>query len=227
MIISHKYKFIFLKTRKTAGTSIDIGLSACCGREDVIAPVNAYDEVLKIENGARTAQNYLVPWWHWTAQDYVRLAFRAKPIIYTEHMSAQSVRRRISRKVWNSYFKFCVERNPFDKAISLYYWRTRDQSQRPKFIDFLKDIDHISLSNFHMYSINGAVIVDDIIRYEELDDGLKRVTDRLGMGPLKLLDAKSSFRRDVNKNELMSVEAKRIIGEVCGREIELFDYKCD
>ncbi|MEL6382956.1 MAG: chondroitin 4-O-sulfotransferase, partial [Cyanobacteria bacterium J06626_18] len=31
MIISHEYKFIFLKTRKTAGTSIEIALSKFCG----------------------------------------------------------------------------------------------------------------------------------------------------------------------------------------------------
>ncbi|WP_275670288.1 hypothetical protein [Okeania hirsuta] len=40
MIISHKYKFIFLKTIKTSGTSIEIYLSRFCGDDDVITPIS-------------------------------------------------------------------------------------------------------------------------------------------------------------------------------------------
>ena len=38
MIVSHKYKFIFIKTRKTAGTSIEYNLSKYLGKEDIITP---------------------------------------------------------------------------------------------------------------------------------------------------------------------------------------------
>ena len=31
MIVSHEHKFIFLKTKKTAGTSIELALSELCG----------------------------------------------------------------------------------------------------------------------------------------------------------------------------------------------------
>ena len=36
MIISHKHKFIFFKTRKTAGSSIQVTLAKHCGEDDII-----------------------------------------------------------------------------------------------------------------------------------------------------------------------------------------------
>ena len=59
MIISHDYKFIFLKNRKTAGTSIEIALSKFCGPNDVITPISPEDEATRKELGYRGPQNYL------------------------------------------------------------------------------------------------------------------------------------------------------------------------
>jgi len=44
VIISHKHRFIFLKTKKTASTSIEISLSRYCGENDVITPIELKDE---------------------------------------------------------------------------------------------------------------------------------------------------------------------------------------
>ena len=38
MIISNKYKFIFIKTRKTADTTIEYNLSKYLGNDDIISP---------------------------------------------------------------------------------------------------------------------------------------------------------------------------------------------
>ena len=48
MIISHKHKFIFLKTRKTAGTSVQIALSGICDQDlDIITGSNIKDGVIE------------------------------------------------------------------------------------------------------------------------------------------------------------------------------------
>ena len=63
MLISHKHKFIFLKTPKTAGTTTEILLSAICGHEDVITPVTKKDEQLRREFCGRNAQNFKPSFW--------------------------------------------------------------------------------------------------------------------------------------------------------------------
>ena len=36
MIVSHKHKFIFIKTKKTASSSTECALSAVCGPDDIL-----------------------------------------------------------------------------------------------------------------------------------------------------------------------------------------------
>jgi hypothetical protein len=36
VIVSHEHRFIFLKSQKTGGTSLELALSRVCGPEDVI-----------------------------------------------------------------------------------------------------------------------------------------------------------------------------------------------
>ena len=60
MIVSHENKFIFIKTRKTAGTSIEIGLSKYCGRRDVISPIGK-DEAIRESLGFPGPQNTILP----------------------------------------------------------------------------------------------------------------------------------------------------------------------
>ncbi|NEQ36330.1 MAG: hypothetical protein F6K40_08560 [Okeania sp. SIO3I5] len=58
MIISHKYKFIFLKTIRTAGTSVEIYLSRFCGDNEVITPISWEDKAIRKLPGKKP-QNYL------------------------------------------------------------------------------------------------------------------------------------------------------------------------
>ncbi len=215
MIVSHEHRFIFLKTRKTAGTSIEIALSRFCGDWDVITPIGPpKDEALRQELSGRGPQNF-----HVTSENS-----------YYNHIPARRIRPLIGTTIWNSYFKFCFERNPWDRAISQYYsdmWSTRNKCQPcSSLLEYLRSAANRRLSNFHIYSIHGDIAVDHVGLYENLNSELERITALLNLpGELKLPRAKGDIREDRRHyREVMGREERSIIERVCAREIAHFGY---
>ena len=47
MIASHAHRFVFVKTRKTAGTSLEIALSRHCGPSDAEIVAERFDRTIR------------------------------------------------------------------------------------------------------------------------------------------------------------------------------------
>ena len=60
-IISHSRKFIFVKTMKTAGTSLEMALSKHCSPGDILTQLEPREERQRREVAGIGAQNYLTP----------------------------------------------------------------------------------------------------------------------------------------------------------------------
>jgi len=230
MIISHEHKFIFLKTRKTAGTSIEIALSRFCGEEDMITPIGREDK-LRENLSPRGAQNF-----QYAAEDG-RNSQGERQISCYNHMPAKRVRDLIGTKIWDEYFKFCFERNPWDKAISMYFWRTRKREPRPlSLLEFLRSENDKNempngkgskLSNFGIYSIGGDLAVDHVGLYEDLDSELERIVTLLNVPEkIELPRARGTHREDRRHyREIMGQEERSIVARICAREIVHFGYR--
>jgi hypothetical protein len=185
MIISHEHKFIFLKTKKTAGTAIEAALSELCGPSDVITP---YREESETDRKGLGPQNYRIehplkpkrPLWRKLLGRPERYYHHS--VGFYEHMPASRVRDYVGEDVWRSYFKFAFDRNPWDRQVSWYLYKTKTKRFRPSFERFMQDRRRAFVTNYAIYTIDGALSVDFVGRYENLQDELAKALDLAGVG---------------------------------------------
>lgn len=228
MIISHKHRFIFLKTKKTAGTSIEIALSKLCGPDDVITPVSEADE--KLRAGGTGAQNWRQHgWWQSPRPLLKRRLFKtaAKDYGFYNHMPAAEAKALIGDdELWQSYFKFAFDRNPWDRQVSYYHYCFRDKSKRVPFEQFMELDRRARLNNYEIYSIDGEPAVDFIGRYESLDTDLSRVLKRIDVSQVpELPRAKGGIRpKERSYQDYYTPQLKRQVGDWYHREIALLGY---
>ena len=230
MIVCHKYKFIFLKTSKTAGSSIEMALSKYCGPGDIITPLSEGEDELRVKAGGLGPQNYLEKPLRATPSQWWKLASRAKPLRrYYNHISASKLKKRLGAEVWDDYYKFCVVRNPWDRVISQYYWRQRHSDDLMSIDEFLESrhIGSLIRKGIGVYSVGGQVVVDRICRYETLDSDLEEVRQHLGLpDPISLPRAKSTFRADRRHySEVYTDSQKEKIRSIFKDEIDLLGYE--
>jgi len=228
MIISHDHKFIFLKTTKTAGTSIEIALSQYCGPRDIITPISDDDEKIRATLGYSGPQNYIIPFAEYSLRDILLFLIRGKRKRYFNHISAKLARRYIGEETWQRYFKFCFVRNPWDRAVSQFYWR-RAEGAPHSFAEFIDSSNLRSLKKkgFELYTIDGEVAVDRICLYEKMYDELDYICDRLQLpGKLTLPRSKGSSRRPKdNYHDIFNKIDRDKIARLFAEEIKLVGYE--
>ncbi len=228
MIISHQHKFIFIKTEKTAGTSLEIALSSICGEQDIITPISAKDEQVRHELAYRTAQNYFIPYTQYTRLDWMKLLLKRQRLKFYNHIAASEIQQYIAPDIWDTYYTFCFERNPWDKVISWYYW-AGGADKYPSIRDFILSGRAGEVRGFDLYSKGGIPMVDKVYKLEEMDAALADITTQLQLSkPLVLptYRAKSDSRKDKRHyREILTKEEAHLIAQVFAREIQYFDYK--
>jgi Sulfotransferase family len=235
MIINHSRGFIFLANRKTASTAIGIALSSACDSRDVIAPLGR-DEAIRRQLGYPGPRNYIpMPSLPAYAALRLRRKLTGKPINqglkrigYHTHITAQQTLQYLPRPCWDRYFRFCFVRNPWDRAISQYFWSVRSQSQPISLDAFINgpQLRRAAAQSQAIYSLNGELAVNRLCRYESAQAELNRIFEELNLsGNPQLPEAKRQFRQDHRPyQEVLNDEQAARIAEIFKNEIALAGY---
>jgi len=178
MLISHKYRFIFMKTCKTGGTSLEVDFNKVMDDNDVVTTVQP------LEEGHRP-RNMIQP----------------NGRVLHQHSDVDFVRSFVGPSVWDTYFKFCFEREPVDKCLSDYYHLTQDIRHRNmwkmSWSEYVFDTQPLLPIDTAKYTDkSGRCVVDRICKYENFDQEVKEVAKIVGL-PIDRVTArsKSGFRR--------------------------------
>jgi hypothetical protein len=153
---------------------------------------------------------------------------RKEKIKFYNHISAKEVMAYIGDQVWNSYYKFCIERNPWDRCVSLYYWRYQSEP-RPTISEFINSDAPLILKKggYELYTVDGRLAVDKVCRFENLSEELEECRKQVAIPEmLDLPRAKSQSRKDKRNYRDILGEANRArIANLFHDEISMFKYE--
>lgn len=238
MIISYSRNFIFVKTRKTAGSAIEAALSVHAGAEDVVTPLGQteefdrqklYPDVLprNFTSDKEVEKRYLDALQERdrkAMQAAVRDAQRGSKTGIKRHAGIKDAIKVAGEDFCSKAYKFTVERHPYEKAVSLAWFERRREQE---FDDALKSVlEHDRYRNFELYTRDGKLAVDFVIRYEKLAEGLAEVEKALGGLEVKMHKVNAQHRSDRRPaEEVLTPEQKLIVQKTCNDEFEFFGYE--
>ena len=181
MLVSHAHRFVFLKTRKTASTSVEMALQTFCIPEDTAEPAEKTTAIVSDVGivGARS-----IP----------PTTRRGDSVIWFHHMGADAIADGIGEEAFASYRKVATVRNPFTRIVSGFHYRRRNRNrppgpedwdeQRTAFRDWV--LSEKWSNDRYIVHRNGRFCVDHAVRFERLQDDLNDLAGTLGLDPAKV-----------------------------------------
>lgn len=189
VLVSHRYRFVYLKTHKTASTSVEAALEPFCRPEGPGAPVT-HRRPARVSRagiiGAR-GERHIGP-----------------TVFWRNHMPAWQVALALGPARWRGYAKLAVVRNPWDRAVSLFFndmhfTRRAWLATAPEdeiIAAFRAWLPEVRLDgNLSKLRLLGRPCIDAVIRYERLEDDIARIARRLALPQTPALPALKADRR--------------------------------
>lgn len=186
MIISHEKKFIFIRTRKCATSSIETALRKSMGKD---------------------------------------AHARGNP-----HPPLGQVKRTAGDPRWKDYFKFAIVRNPWEIALSRFFYKGAGADKSVK--AFRKWIYNMpkkwaDFDQLKQYVCeNRKIALDFVGRYENLEKDWKHICKELDIPFIELGNEKAGFRdKKIHYSKYYDAKSRDALAKLRKDDIEIFGYE--
>jgi hypothetical protein len=210
VLVSHRYKFIYIKTIKTASTTVeDFFQRFCLPQKDEDMYISHHESRELITSGGIVGS---------------RRGGRKDTDKWYSHMPATEVKKLLGPHTWRLYFKFTVVRNPWDKVVSMYHHRFGPTPQIT-FTDYVKKYITHSI-DWNIYTIKKEPRCNFYIRFENLEEDIERVCKilRVPFNKNRIEHYKPGQKIHTSYRDYYNIETKEIVRKVYGAEINFFKY---
>lgn len=196
-----EHKCLFFHVSKAAGTSIEHLLNTT-GRD------------LSPENAGTRQPDSLFGWCPSTG-------------IYLQHATAETVKRLVGDEVFDTYYKFSIVRNPFDRLRSEFDYNKPKKSFEQFVLELPSRLQHPAIElgahatpQYKYTDIGDETVCDNVFRYEDLDNA-KRVL----IQKFQLVKPLLHHNRSSKKSQpIYSTQMVEIITRAYKRDFEQFGY---
>jgi len=220
MLVSHRKKFIYTKTIKTASTAVEIFFEKYCMPEGEWSFHHSTNEHIS-ESGIIGFRGN-------------RKEFEMQSPKFFHHMPASVIKEYLGDQIWKEYFKFCVIRNPFEKVLSYFFHfkeknpNGESQVMAANFQKWVKERLQHDVDDRNKYLINDRICMDYFIRHENLLEDIKTVCRIIGVpfDPESIPRLKDRHRLPNTRIEnYYNTETAALIVKYFAFEFEYFGYK--
>lgn len=228
MIASHLHTFIFIKTHKTAGSSMEMALGPLCGPDDIVTPMESNrDTDIPRNFHADTLLGRAYAKSKWVR----KCLHRHSPLLgpwYYEHMPATRVRELVGEEMWNRCHKFCYERNPWAKVVSYYNWKKNGQRRNmPSFREYVMEKSHRLPMDARLYFDGGQCLMDEVLDFDTFHESFPSLCQRLGIpfeGGIPREKTGVKQEKSGGYRDYYTDETREKVADLFAREIKLMGY---
>ena len=237
MIYLRERKLLFLKPRKTAGTSVEIALSRYAGPEDIVTPVLAEDELKRMEVGGQFPVNWTTPEKEARFREemlrYRRGAQKTPPFFqittskFFNHISPKKIAERAGEDFLHDAKVVTMCRHPYEVFVSQVYFFRSFRKLEIGFSELAEILAQEIVTNLPFYFYKDQVLPARVIRYEHLNADLRAFEAEEGLRILDYLPVTKQGARDDRRpaREILSPALR----EICYRRnrpiFDLFGYE--